>query len=469
MPRPDLIAGRYRVLRALGKGGMGTVWLGRDETLHREVAIKQIGLLPGASSVDARRATREARLAAALHHENVVSVFDVVDDADATWLVMEYVPSRTLAELVLDAGHLPPPRVALIGAQVARALATAHGLGIVHRDVKPGNVLVAEDDVAKIGDFGIARGHQDDQLTQVGMMTGTPGYFSPELASGAEPSPASDVWALGVTLYSAVEGEPPHPPQSSPLAMLSVITRDPIRPPRRAGSLEPVLAGMLTREPGRRWPMPKVATELERIANQAGVDAMTVVERAAHTTYDTARTEPQPRRRRSLGRPAAAVAVVLVLLSTVVAWALLGKGSEPGTAGDASGPRSTESSEQATPGPGSAKPSNPGDGDAAAVSRPSDPAAFTRAYFQIVPDDLDRGWSLLDSGMQQEIGRSSYVGFWQSIADVRLGDVEAVGDSAVRYEIEYIRTDGSTSQEVKQLTLRPAGDSFLITGDTTVD
>jgi hypothetical protein len=252
--------------------------------------------------------------------------------------------------------------------------------------------------------------------------------------------------------------------------MLSVITRDPIRPPRRAGSLEPVLAGMLTREPGMRWPMPKVATELERIANRAGVDATTVVERASHpATFDSARTEPPPRRRLSLGRPAAAVAVVLVLLSAVVAWSLLERGSEPGTAGDASAPRSTESSEQATPGPGPAEQSNPGDGDEAAVSPPSDPAAFTRAYFQIVPDDLDRGWRLLDSGMQQEIGRSSYVGFWQSIADVRLGDVEAVGDSAVRYEIEYVRTDGSTSQEVKELTLRPAGGSFLITGDTTLD
>ena len=467
MPHPELIAGRYRVLRALGKGGMGTVWLGRDETLNREVAIKQIGLLPGASSVDASRAMREARLAAALHHENAVSAFDVVDEGDATWLVMEYVPSRTLAELVGETGGLPPNRLALIGSQVASALATAHSLGIVHRDVKPGNVLVSEGDLAKISDFGIARGHQDDQLTQVGMMTGTPAYFSPELARGAEPSAASDVWALGVTLYTAVEGEPPHPPQSSPLAMLSTITRDPLRPPRRAGPLASVLEGMLAHDPDARWSMSRVAAELEDIAGGSVVEATTVVERGAETAYPA--EQGQPRRGLPLARPVLATAAVLVLLlALVVAWVLTERDADRGTtAGGPSQEAPTRSTESA-PNRGQNDRPETGDGGVSGVSAPSKPAAFTRSYYRIVPEDLDRGWSLLDPGMQEEIGRASYDSFWRTIADVRLGEVRPVGDGAVRYEIEYVRTDGSTSDEVKEITLRPAAGSFLITSDSTV-
>ncbi len=174
---PTTIANRYRVERAVGRGGMGTVWLCSDEMLGRSVAVKEVGHLPGESTPDLARALREARSSAALNHPNVVSIFDAVEDGDRIWLVMEFVPSRTLSQLMKQDGALAPQRVAWIGAQVADGLAAAHLRGTMHRDVKPGNILVAENDHAKISDFGIARTLGDSQLTQTGMVTGTPGLL----------------------------------------------------------------------------------------------------------------------------------------------------------------------------------------------------------------------------------------------------------------------------------------------------
>src|SRR4051794_16133482 len=215
-----LIGGRYRVLQAIGEGGMGTVWLCRDETLHREVAVKGVGLLPGESVTDSARAFREARSSAALSHRNVVTVFDVVEENGSIWLVMEHVPGRSLSEIIKEDGPLDPSEVADIGAQVADGLAAAHAVGTIHRDVKPGNVLVSTTGVAKISDFGIARSAGDPALTQSGFLPGTPSYFSPKLAQGQEPGPAADVWALGATLYAAVEGRSPYEQRSNPVAVL---------------------------------------------------------------------------------------------------------------------------------------------------------------------------------------------------------------------------------------------------------
>jgi eukaryotic-like serine/threonine-protein kinase len=268
--QPDVIAGRYRIVRPVGRGGMGTVWLCIDETLHRHVAVKQIGTVPGESPGDTARAMREARLTAALNHTNAVSVYDVVEHAGTTWLVMEYMASKTLSQLIASEGSLPPGRVAAIGAQVAAALTSAHSLGIIHRDIKPGNILVGDDGLAKISDFGIARGHADMRLTQTGMVTGTPAFFSPELARGEEASFASDVWALGITLYTATEGAPPYQPQTNPLAMLSVIANEPVPRPEHAGPLVPVLAGMLDPDPSRRSTMAQVLASLHRVQDQTG-------------------------------------------------------------------------------------------------------------------------------------------------------------------------------------------------------
>jgi len=244
---------------------MGTVWLCQDQVLHRPVAVKQIHTLPGESADDTRRAMREARSAAAVNHRNAVSIYDVVEHDGAPWLVMEYVPSHTLAEL-LEAGPLPPERVAAIGAQVAAALASAHALGIIHRDVKPGNILVGEEDLAKISDFGIARIDHDDQLTQTGLMSGTPAYFSPELARGGDPGRQSDVWALGATLYAAVEGRPPFRKQANAMAMLHAIASETVARPTRAGFLLGPIGHLMDPDPSSRWTMAEAESALRRLA-----------------------------------------------------------------------------------------------------------------------------------------------------------------------------------------------------------
>lgn len=215
--KPQLIAGRYEVLRAIGHGGMGTVWRCRDQVLDRDVAVKQIGALPGESAMETKRAMREARSAAALNHPNAVAICDVVNQDGRPWLVMEYVEGQTLADEISNAGQLSPQPVADIGSQLAGALAGAHERGIVHRDIKPGNVLIDKAGRPKISDFGNARGKGDEQLTQIGFLTGTPGCLSPELARGGDPHPASDVWALGATLYAAVEGRSPYEPTETRL------------------------------------------------------------------------------------------------------------------------------------------------------------------------------------------------------------------------------------------------------------
>jgi hypothetical protein len=264
--QPELIAGRYKVLRAIGRGGMGTVWLCRDEVLGREVAVKQIGALPGESPTETKRAMREARSAAALNHPNAVAVYDVVRHEGLPWLVMEYVEGQTLADEISRDGQISPQRVADIGAQLAGALARAHERRIVHRDIKPGNVLIDKAGRPKISDFGIARGHGDEQLTQVGFITGTPGYLSPELARGGDPLPSSDVWALGATLYTAVEGQPPYKPRSNPIALLRAIAVERPRPMTHAGVLAPALEAMMHEDPERRWDMATSAKRLGSIA-----------------------------------------------------------------------------------------------------------------------------------------------------------------------------------------------------------
>src|SRR6478609_7129459 len=260
------IAGRYHVVRAIGRGGMGTVWLCRDEVLGREVAVKQIGALPGESVVEKKRAMREARAAAALNHHNAVAVYDVVDHDDRPWLVMEFVDGHTLAEESGREGRLAPQRAADIGSQLASALSRAHERRIVHRDIKPANVLIDRWGRPKISDFGIARGHGDDQLTQTGFVTGTPGYLSPELARGGDPDAASDVWALAATIYAAVEGRGPYESRPNPIAVLQTIATQRPRETEHAGPLEPALAAMMHEDPAQRWDMATAAKQLARIA-----------------------------------------------------------------------------------------------------------------------------------------------------------------------------------------------------------
>ena len=259
-----MIAGRYSLEREIGRGGMGSVWLGRDELLGREVALKRIGMSPGASEPDLARAEREAKLAARVNHPHVVAVFDLVDEDDEQWLVMEHVEGLNLAALVRRDGPLPPDRAAYLLGQAAEALAEAHAAGIIHRDVKPSNMLVTETGQVKLTDFGIARAEADLSLTQTGLVTGSPAYLAPEVASGHMATEASDVWSLGATLYHALEGEPPYQVTDNVMGtMFRIVNEDPPRPDH-PGWLAPLVVATMAKVPQDRWSMRDVQNFLQR-------------------------------------------------------------------------------------------------------------------------------------------------------------------------------------------------------------
>lgn len=257
---PRLVAGRYRLEAVLGRGTMGTVWSAHDEVLGRPVAIKEVLLPPGipADEADAlrERALREARAIAALSHPNVVTLYDVAREGSAPFVVMELVASRSLAELTRD-GPLPPQQVIAVGAAVAAALQAAHAAGITHRDVKPGNVLVAHDGRIKLTDFGIARNPADRTLTATGLMLGSPAYIAPEIASGGPVNPASDLWGLGATLFAAVEGRPPYDAGTA-MATVAAVVQDEVPKPSCSGPLAEVITSLMVKDPARRMPLSRV-------------------------------------------------------------------------------------------------------------------------------------------------------------------------------------------------------------------
>jgi serine/threonine protein kinase len=280
-----LVAGRYRLQSQLGGGGMGTVWLARDELLGRQVAIKQVLTAAGVSAEESdqqrQRALREGRIAARLSHPHAISVYDVALESGQPWLVMEYLPSRSLAAVLSQDGILRVDQVAQIGAQVADALAATHAAGIVHRDVKPANILIGEggrvEGLVKITDFGISHASGDVTLTQTGQITGTPAFLAPEVAQGHPMTEASDVFSLGATLYTCVEGRPPFGMEDNALAMLHKVAGGQVLPPRRAGSLTRPLTRMLAADPADRPQMSEVRDELAKLAAGRDGDTTTVL------------------------------------------------------------------------------------------------------------------------------------------------------------------------------------------------
>ncbi|NUS42329.1 MAG: serine/threonine protein kinase [Streptomycetaceae bacterium] len=252
---------------------MGAVWLAHDRLLDREVAIKQIISTAGMSEFEANRlrenVIREGRVAAKLSHKHAIAVYDVTLEAGEPWLVMEYLPSRSLAKALTVAEHIPPIEIAQIGAQVADALSQAHDAGIVHRDLKPGNILIADRGpdagVAKVSDFGIASAVGDAQLHDASVITGTPAYLPPEVARGAEPTAASDVFSLGATLYTATEGQPPFGIDTDAEVLITRAAHGQIIPPGRSGVLTDVLLHMLEPSPTRRPTMAQARDELAAV------------------------------------------------------------------------------------------------------------------------------------------------------------------------------------------------------------
>ena len=265
--RQTLVADRYRLLRLVGSGGMGQVWLAQDELLHREVAVKEI--LPPRWMDDSERdelqarTMREARTAARLTHPNVVRIYDVVDDLGSPWIVMEYVPSRSLQELLEAEGPVGPHRAAELGLAVLGALRAAHRAGVVHRDVKPHNVLIADDGRVMLTDFGLATFDDEGVLTRPGMVLGSPQYVAPERLADGVSSMEGDLWSLGASLYTAVEGRSPYA-RSTAVSTLAALATAPPDPVSKAGPLAPVLAGLLRRDPRQRLD----AAEAERLLTQ---------------------------------------------------------------------------------------------------------------------------------------------------------------------------------------------------------
>ncbi|MEN3612592.1 protein kinase [Plantactinospora sp. ZYX-F-223] len=252
---PQLIADRYRLVEPLGQGGMGRVWKARDEVLHRDVAIKELVPPPGLTEDERRemreRSLREARAIARLNHANVVRVFDVLRTDGDPWIVMEYVPSRSLQDTLASDGPVSPTRAAEIGLGVLGALKSAHRAGVMHRDVKPGNVLLGDDGRVVLTDFGLATVPGDPNVTRTGLVLGSPAYIAPERARDGTAGPEGDLWSLGATLYAAVEGQSPFA-RPSAIATLAALATEPPPASRRAGPLKAVLAGLLRKDPTTR-------------------------------------------------------------------------------------------------------------------------------------------------------------------------------------------------------------------------
>ena len=249
-----VVAGRYRLRHVVGRGGMGVLWAARDEMLSRDVAVKEIRPPVGAGdehdALVRERALREARAAARVTHPSAVTVYDVVEEDGRPWIVMELLPSRTLADVLAVDGPMTPAAVARIGLDLLDALTAAHDAGVLHRDVKPGNVLFA-DGRAVLVDFGIAMVDGDASLTSAGLLLGSPAFMAPERARGERPTPASDLWSLGATLFTAVEGESPFRRDGQLPTLAAVVTQD-APPAEHAGPLRPLLAALLARDPAAR-------------------------------------------------------------------------------------------------------------------------------------------------------------------------------------------------------------------------
>ncbi|MFB6751782.1 serine/threonine-protein kinase [Streptomyces sp. NPDC056353] len=321
-----VIAGRYRLHERLGSGGMGIVWRATDQLLAREVAVKALPLDESLSAAEARRrrerTLREARAVAQLRHPHVIVVHDVVEDDERAYMVMELVDGGSLADRVLGRGPVDAAEAARIGIALLDALDTAHAAGILHRDVKPSNVLLAEDGRVVLTDFGVAQVAGSTTLTENGSFVGSPEYTAPERMSGAGTGPESDLWSLGVLLCAVLSGASPFHRDSLGGVLHAVVTEE-IRPPAQAGPLLPVVRGLLERDPRRR---------LDAASAQRMLRAYLSTGRTP-TTAAAAATGGPPRARRSVKR-SLLMAVLLVVAAAgagVSAAVLLADGGDDGS------------------------------------------------------------------------------------------------------------------------------------------
>ena len=526
MSAPDvLLAGRYRLVKPLASGGMGSVWEARDEVLQRPVAVKRLLNQPGLSPRDAEdavnRAMREARITARLHHPNAVPVYDVVEQDGRPCLIMQYVPSQSLQHLLTEHEVLPAATVAGIGADIAAALAAAHLAGIVHRDVKPSNVLITEDGTAKLTDFGVSHAVGDVSLTSTGMVTGTPAFLSPEVARGASSNAASDVFSLGATLYAALEGQPPFGSGDNAMATLHRVASGKILLPRRSGPMTPLLSRMLATDPAERPSIVDVRNTLsalrddlgslgamtQRMASSPAIATATLpvasalagprTERAPvaaapleldQTALDQMRgagaqrnrpvpsgepSENNPRRRRT----PALIAVAAIALAVLVGLVLLNAGNGSSKASSthtpatkAATPLATHSStathittHAAAPPTVTTRATTPTP-SATPTPQTGTPTAAQLAgaitsYYALLPGNTDAGWNRLTPNYQQttSINRQSYDSWWGSIQQVQVSNASGTSPDRAVATITYTFKDGRVVVEQTAYRLVPQG------------
>ncbi|MBE8518155.1 serine/threonine protein kinase [Amycolatopsis sp. H6(2020)] len=460
------IRDRYRLLEPIGGGAMGTVWRAQDEKLDRTVAIKEL-LLPHdhdeqRTQEAKNRAMREARIAARLQHSHAITVFAVLEEEDRPWLVMEYLPSKSLA-LVLGEEPATVDDAIRVGVQISSALAGAHRAGVVHRDVKPANILVSEDGTAKITDFGISRAIGDVKLTATGEIAGTPAYLAPEVARGEDADFAADVFSLGATLYAAVEGQSPYGTADNPIALLYKASSGEIVPPEKAGRLTPLLLRMLASEPAERPSMDEVEQELLALLPEPepgeSVLAATVPETvppavpavpAAVAVPAGEVTAVSPGARKGLiavgaGAALLCVAVVVAILLVVRQKAPQDNVAAPPSQTPAASAPATPSAQPSTPAPSSpptptsAPSTAPTSPTVSTVSSSKTAAQALQDYYSLLPGNPQAAWNLLTNKFKTSRNQTyeKYKSFWGQYRVVNASGVKEVGPNQVTAHVTY--------------------------------
>lgn len=484
------IAGRYRLTEKIGAGGMGVVWRAEDLRLRRVVAVKELLFRAGFDQESVDRAVREGRIAAKLQHANVIALYDVVEQDGHPWLVMEYLPSRSLSTLISERGTLPPDEVARLGAQLASGLAAAHRAGVVHRDVKPGNVLVTEFGTVKVTDFGTSRAADEATVTASGMLVGTPAYLAPEVARGGTGGFPADVFALGSTLYAAVEGAPPFGADGNTIALLHRVADGRFPPPRNGGPLTPVLLRLLDPDQETRPTMSEAADMLRDVRfdevpavtpRPTAVMAAPIATAAATaaTAVDPLPADPppaspppvdprpappeQPRRDR---KALIALAVVAVIAAAVIGYLVnRGEGGSPSagegetttaepaqTTSAATQPADTTSEEPPT--------TTEAEPETTTTTTPEPPAEVgpdqaLSDYYGLLPNNLETAYGRLTDRFKAERASSfdEYRGWWEQMSAVTVTNVQAVGPDQVSASVSYSFKSGRNAVEQHVYTL----------------